>query len=131
MKIAWKTKELTKIRINYVSPSTELFHQSTRNISVLTKEHPYHFQTTHLGASRHFKVPKLHMAVSYSNKIRAILCEADSLDLAGKLVGSDFYSSSPIPHIDNHVMLGSYGDYILLSWRKCLKKEKKKKSTVK
>lgn len=71
---------------------------------------------SYLGTTRILQVPKLDVSVTYGNKIIAIFREADGLYFARNFVGCYFYVASPIPDVDNHVVLRTDRYNVLVAW---------------
>ena len=54
------------------------------------------------------------MSVSRGDEVVSVLCEADGFDLGGHLVGGHLDVVAPVPNVDDHVVLGTHRDHILV-----------------
>lgn len=68
-----------------------------------------------------FQIPKLDVPVADSDEITAVFRECDRLDFRTDFVARYFNIVFPIPHVDYHIVLRTYADYVLVCRRKRLK----------
>jgi hypothetical protein len=78
-------------------------------------------EATNLGRSRIFQVPKFDVPVTHRHEVGAVLCKRDGLHLGRHLVGGHFDAATPVPHVDNHVVLRANRYHVLVVGRKSLK----------
>lgn len=78
-------------------------------------------EKTNLGRSRIFQVPKFDVPVTHRHEVGAVLCKRDGLHLGRHLVGGHFDAATPIPYVDNHVVLRANRHHVLVVGRKSLK----------
>lgn len=76
---------------------------------------------THLGAPRVLQVPELHVSVSNSDEIISIFCKRDRFNFARDFVRGDFNVVPPVPNVNDHVVLGTDWNDVLVPRWKCLK----------
>lgn len=71
-------------------------------------------QKVYLGGAGIFQVPKFDMPVAHRDKVGAIFGKRNGLHLRRYFIWGHFDPTSPVPHVDDHVVLGTHGDDILV-----------------
>lgn len=77
-------------------------------------------KSSNLGRPRIFEVPEFDVSVADRHEVGSIFGKGDGLHLGRHLVGSYFDATSPVPHVDNHVMLRTDRHHVFVIRRKCL-----------
>lgn len=70
-----------------------------------------------------FQIPKFDMPVPYCYEITSILRKRYCFHFGTNFITCYFYVAFPFPHIDYHVMLCTYADYVFICRWKCLEKK--------
>lgn len=62
------------------------------------------------------------MPVSHCDEVAAVFGKRQRLHFGANFVAGHLRATTPVPHVHDHVVLGSYAYNVLVSSAKCLKK---------